>query len=334
MDITSRIDAVTKIGQERISMGGIQAPPKSVKIEITSKCDLRCKYCAVRTRKKQSNKDMDFDFFRKITYDMRMNGVEEIGVFYLGESFMAPDLLIKCVEWCKKELEFPWVFLTSNATVAFNEHVKAVMRAGLDSLKWSVNYNSYAMFNEITGGTEKQYFHVLNNIDKAWEIRKKGNYKTLISASSILYDSDYQKNDITQEFLSNGVIPYIDRLYWLPMYQMSMYKKDVEESTGYIPTMGNMGRIDDKTMIPNRPSLPCWAVFTEGHVRVDGGFSACCFGADGRFDMGSLNGYNFMKVWNSAKFIELRKAQLKTILEGPMALMDTPCKVCVAYEGK
>jgi len=35
-----------------------------------------------------------------------------------------------------------------------------------------------------------------------------------------------------------------------------------------------MARIDENTMLPNRKSLPCWGVFTEGHVRADGGLSA------------------------------------------------------------
>ncbi len=40
MDITQRIDAVTKIEDIRIQMGGIQPPPKSVKIELTARCRL------------------------------------------------------------------------------------------------------------------------------------------------------------------------------------------------------------------------------------------------------------------------------------------------------
>jgi hypothetical protein len=37
---------------------------------------------------------MDLSLFKRITKEMRDAGVEEIGVFYLGESFMAPNLLV------------------------------------------------------------------------------------------------------------------------------------------------------------------------------------------------------------------------------------------------
>lgn len=330
MSITDRIDAVTMIGNTRISMGGIQPPPKSVKIELTAKCNLRCKFCAVRTRTFQSNDDMEFDFFSKITDDMRISGVEEIGLFYLGEPFMNIDLLEKALIWCKQDLKFPYVFITSNATIASPDKVERLMKAGLDSLKWSVNFATPEQFTDITGASGDTMFKAFENIRQAYKIRNNGHYKTMLSASSILY-SGLQKGQM-KNVIENVIESHVDKHYWLPLYQMSMYRDKIEKEMGYIPTAGNMGRIDEITMLPNRKPLPCWSAFTEGHVRVDGGLSACCFGADARFDMGKLDGTNFMKAWNSKQFQELRTAQLKTLSEGQNALKGTPCEVCVGYE--
>lgn len=334
ISILDKIDAITKIGEERIKAGGIQPSPKSVKIEITARCNLRCKFCAVRTRKKQPKEDMPFEFFQRITEDMKKAGVEEIGLFYLGESFMAPELLVKCTEWCKKELGFDWVFLTSNAVNARAEYVDPLMAAGLDSLKWSVNHWGYDSFHEITGGSYKQFDDALTNIAEAWEVREYDHYKTILSASSILYANDPDLVANTRRFLTQYVTAFVDRHYWLPLYQMSMYAEDIVKTLGYLPTAGNMGRLDEKSMKPTRPPLPCWSAFTEGHVRVDGGLSACCFGSDARFDMGILDGKNFMESWNSPKFQKLREAQLGTMTKGQDALKGTPCRVCVAYSAE
>jgi uncharacterized Fe-S cluster-containing radical SAM superfamily protein len=328
-DITQKIDAVTKIGDMRVEMKGIQPAPKSCKIEITAKCNLRCKYCAVRTRTKQPTKDMDFWLFQKITEDMRVSGVEEIGLFYLGESFMAKELLVKCTEWVKKEMEFPYVFLTSNAVNADSQTVAKLINAGMDSLKWSVNGANYEQWHDVTGGTETMFDQALKNIKNAHEVRKYNGDGMMISASSILYEGEQKKK--MREFLNKHIRPYVDKHYWLPLYQMSMYRNKVKKEMGYTPTAGNMGRIDEDTMLPNRPPLPCWSVFTEGHVRVDGGLSACCFGADERFDMGLLDGTNFMRQWNSPKFQEIREAQLKFKTKGQNALKNTICEVCVGY---
>lgn len=324
--IVDKVDAVTKIGEERIT-GGLQPPPKSVKIELTGRCNLRCKYCGVATRKNQPKKDMELDFFKRITVDMRQSGVEEIGVFYLGESFMAPDLLIQAVEWCK-ELEFPWVFLTSNATLAAPDYVYELMEAGLDSLKWSTNFRSPSHFRTMTGASGKLWGRAIDNIQKAFVIRNRHKFKTILSASSIIFYDDEQFKKM-KGFVWSHIAPHVDKHYWLPTYQMGMASEKIKKELGVDATVGNMGRIDDTTMLPNRAPLPCWAVFTEGHVRVDGGLSACCFGADDRFDMGTLNGVNFMKEWNSERFQALRAAHIDTLKVGPKALEGTPCRICV-----
>lgn len=328
--ITDKVDAVTRISPLRLKMGGIQPAPKSVKIELTSRCNLRCKYCAVRTRNVKSSGDIDFFLFQKMTEDMRSSGVEEIGLFYLGESFMNPKLLLKAVQWTKKELGFPYVFLTSNATIADPETVNLVMGAGLDSLKWSINFYNAEQFSQITGVNGKKFEDALINLKLAWQVRNTGNHNTCLYASSILYEGEH-KNKM-QGLLDEHVIPYVDQHYWLPLYQMSMYREKIEKEMGYLPTAGNMGRIDEATMTPTRKPLPCWTAFTEGHVRYDGGLSACCFGADDRFDMGILDGTNFMRQWNSPKFQKLREAQIKTLSDGQDALIGTPCEVCVAYD--
>jgi MoaA/NifB/PqqE/SkfB family radical SAM enzyme len=330
MGITERIDAVTEIGSLRIRMGKIQPAPKSVKIELTSRCNLKCKFCAVRTRR-QKVSDMDFWLFQKITEDMRISGVEEIGLFFLGESFMNPDLLIKSVKWCK-DLGFPYLFLTSNATMAKSTDVMKVMEAGLDSLKWSINSYDAKQFNQITGGNEETFERAFINIKRAFDGRNLNNHSTALYASSILYEGEQREK--MQALLDEKVIPFVDQHYWLPLYQMSMYREKMEKDLGFIPTAGNMGRLDSETLEPLRPSLPCWTAFTEAHVRVDGGLSACCFGADDRFDMGLLDGTNFMRQWNTPKFNALRESQLKTLTEGQNALKGTPCEVCVAYEDK
>ena len=329
-DITQRIDAVTLISEERIKMGGIQPPPKSVKIEVTPRCNLRCKYCAVSMRQCQPPSDMNIEFFRKITTDMRVSGVEEIGLFYLGEPFMNKPLLIKALDWVKNGLKFPYVFLTSNATLADTKTVYKLMELGLDSIKWSVNFADESQFADFTQSKPKYLKKAVTNIQNAWQARQAGLFKTMLSASSILYGKDQKAR--MDEFLKKDIIPFVDRHYWLPLYQMSMYKDHIKKLLGYVPTAGNMGRLDDDTLMPTRKSLPCWSAFTEGHVRANGGLSACCFGADDRFDMGVLDGDNFMKIWNSEKFQMLREAQLKTLTEGQDALKGTSCSVCVAYE--
>lgn len=136
---------------------------------------------------------MDFDLFKRVTREMRDAGVQEIGVFYLGESFMNPQLLVDCISYLKQEIEIPYVFLTSNASMAFPEAVEECMKSGLDSLKWSCNAADEDQFEQIMGVAKRLFYASLENIQAAWTIRNNGGYKTGLYASSIRYDGEQQK---------------------------------------------------------------------------------------------------------------------------------------------
>ena len=316
MTITDRIDVTTRIPP---SCRRPDPPaPRSVKIEISPRCNYRCGFCALRTREKQPKWDMDFDLFRRITREMRDAGVEEIGVFYLGESFMNPRLLVDCIAYLKREIGMPYVFLTSNGSMAFPEAVEACMQGGLDSLKWSVNAADEAQFERIMGVAGRLFGNALDNIRSAWEVRARGDYRTGLYASSILYDGEQRER--MARLLAVSVQPYVDQHYWLPLYSMGAFATQREEELGYRPTAGNQGRIGAL-----REPLPCWSAFTEGHVTAEGKLSACCFDATANWTMGDLNRQSFMEAWNSAPFVRLREAHLRKDVRG------TVCEQCVAY---
>lgn len=314
--ITERIDSVTRIPDAY----PVAAPPapKSVKIEISPRCNYRCGFCALRTREVQPKWDMDFGLFKRITRQMRDAGVEEIGVFYLGESFMNPRLLVDCVAYLKQEIGMPYVFLTSNASMAFPEAVEACMKAGLDSLKWSVNACDEEQFVRIMGVAARLFHRALDNIRLAHEVRERCGARTGLYASSIRYDGEQHAK--MEALLAAKVLPYVDQHYWLPLYSMGAFATEREEKLGYRPTAGNQGRIGAL-----REPLPCWSAFTEGHVTAEGKLSACCFDATANWTMGDLVQQSFLDAWNSPQFVRLRAAHLERDVRG------TVCENCIAY---
>jgi MoaA/NifB/PqqE/SkfB family radical SAM enzyme len=314
--ITDRIDNITRIPPE-YQKAELPAP-KSVKIEISPRCNYRCGFCALRTREVQPKWDMDFDLFKRITREMREAGVEEIGVFYLGESFMNPRLLVDCIRYLKRELTMPYVFLTSNASMSFPEAVEECMKAGLDSLKWSMNAADEKQFEEIMGVSGRLFERALGNVKAAHAVRARGGYKTGLYASSIRYDGEQQQK--MEALLDAKVRPYVDQHYWLPLYSMGAFATQRERELGYRPTAGNQGRIGAL-----REPLPCWSAFTEGHVTAEGRLSACCFDATAHWTMGDLNKVSFMEAWNSEVFVKLRAAHLRRDVRG------TVCEQCIAY---
>ena len=312
--ITQRIDRITRLDPEHRS----PAPPipRSVKIELTARCDFQCFFCASALRLRDKA-DIDRDFFRRILREMRALGVEEIGLFYLGESFLC-SWLPEAVRYAKRECGYPYVFLTTNGRMATPERVRACMEAGLDSLKFSFNFADAEQFMQVTNVRKRDFHTVEENLTAARQVRDEieaaTGHRCGLYASSIRYDDEQL---LKMQAAVSRILAYVDEHYWLPLYGQAGLTSGAR---GTVPTAGNQGRIGAL-----RKPLPCWSLFTEGHITWDGRLSACCFDHDGRFDMGDLRTQSFPQAWHSARFQQLRRANLAEDVRG------TACEKCIAY---
>jgi radical SAM protein with 4Fe4S-binding SPASM domain len=307
--ISKRIDAVTKIGHKYL--GTILPAPRSVKWELNTACNYSCKFC-VRTVRDNENKVVSRAFYSRVLRELVAAGVEELGLFYINEPFSVKWLPEAIKE--AKAAGIKYVFITTNGSIANPGIVEACMKAGLDSLKFSINFYDKQQFHEVTGVKSRLYEDAINNLKTARTIRAMGGYKTRIYASSIAFDGDQGEK---MQAIVNDIRPHVDEFYWLPLFSMDSASK----KAGMKPTQGNPGRLGNM-----RDPLPCWACFTEAHITADGKLSACCFGhgVDDSLVMGDLNNQTFMEAWNSAPFQELRSAHLKKDVRG------TACEACVA----
>ena len=308
MGITSRIDAITGISQKYL--GTIIPPPRSVKIELTATCNYSCKFCVKSIR--AENGEMDRKFYSRVIREMRESGVEELGVFYIGESFTCKWLPEAIKE--AKDVGFPYVFLTTNGSAATPDRVRQCMEAGLDSLKFSINFHSAQQLADVAKVSPRYWQKAIDNLKAARKIRDEGGYKCGLYASSIAFDGAQGR---AMKEVIEDIKAYVDEAYWLPLYGMSGASK----AAGWKPQPGNPGRLEAM-----REPLPCWAVFTEGHITHDGKLAACCFGdgLDGDLLMSDLKEVSFMEGWNSAAYQALRKAHLSKNVCG------TACESCAA----
>lgn len=311
--ITRRIDNITEIRGEYLS----ESPPcpQSVKIELTALCNFSCAFCA-RGQRLRAVGHIDRDFFERILVDLLRAGVDELGLFYLGESFLVP-WLPEAIRYAK-ELGFPYVFLTTNGSLSTPDKVKACLEAGLDSLKFSFNYSDPDHFAEITNRPAAKYAEIVANLKSAWRLREEGGYTCGVYASYIMFEGERQREKMAR--VVEEIEGFTDEVYALPLYSQAAHI-DREDGTRWVFTGGNPGRYDKM-----RAPIPCWALFTEGHITWDGRLSACCFDHDGRFDMGDLRRTAFMDAWHSPKFRELRAAHLRGDVAG------TVCEQCVSCE--
>jgi len=308
MSITDRIDAVTNIP---IAYRNTYLPaPRSCKIEITASCNYHCRFC-VKSLRAESG-DMDRALYSRLIRELRDDGVEELGVFYIGESFVCKWLPEAISE--AKAVGFPYVFLTTNGSAAPPSRVEACMAAGLDSLKFSLNFTDEQQLADVAQVGAHYWQRAVDNLKGAWALRRDNGYACKLYASSIAFDGEQGEK---MEALVREIRPFVDEHYWLPLYGMG----GASVASGLKPTAGNPGRVGKL-----RDPLPCWAVFTEAHITVDGLLAACCFGSglDGDLIMADLKKVSFREGWNSDAFRALRKAHLAKDVSA------TACGECAA----
>jgi len=316
--ITDRIDRITRVDPK--DRHTFLPPPRSVKIELTGRCNYGCTFCA-RSMVLRDQQDMDRALFQRLLREMRELGVEEIGLFYLGESFLC-TWLADAIAFAKRDCGYPYVFLTTNGSLATPARLQRCFAAGLDSLKFSFNYADEAQFEEIAQVKRHIFDRVVHNIRGARAVRddvhRETGHRCGLYASYIEYDG--AQGERMQNALSR-IRDHVDEIYALPLYNQANLVTEGEQKKGWKPIAGNRGRVGAL-----RDPLPCWAVFTEGHITWDGKLSACCFDHDGRFHMGDLTESSFLEAWNSEPFQALRAAHLKRDVAA------TPCATCVAYQ--
>jgi hypothetical protein len=308
MSIEDRIDAITGIPPQYL--GTVIPAPKSCKIEITARCQYKCQFCVKSIR--PDDGEMDRALYSRLVKECRSAGVEEWGLFYVGESTLCKWLPEAIAE--AKSAGFPYTFLTTNGAACSEKKLKDIMEAGLDSLKFSLNFYDAAQLASVAQVHDSNWRKAIDAVKTARRIRDEFGYATRIYASSIAFDGEQGEK---MQSVVDEIRPFVDSHYFLPLYGMSGASK----AAGMKPQPGNPGRLDNM-----RDPLPCWAVFTEAHITHDGKLAACCFGSgiDGGLIMADLKECTFSEGWNSQAFRELRGAHLAKDVS------RTACAECAA----
>ena len=162
--ITERVAGTSNIPAEYLT----EYPPipKSVKIELTSRCDLQCVFCSL-TYKERTTGDINKDFLFRLLGELSEIGVEEVGLFWLGEPMLV-SALPEYVAYAKK-IGIKYVFITTNGRLATPKMITPLMESGIDSIKFSINANNRENYLKLCG--VDAFDKIISNLKSTWEIR-------------------------------------------------------------------------------------------------------------------------------------------------------------------
>jgi len=193
----------------------LRSKRKQITLELTEKCNMRCKYCIYHENqggyRRFGNADMTFDIAKKAIDDLVINsGEETIHVtFYGGEPLLKFNLIKNCIDYCKnfKDKKISYA-ITTNCTLVTKEIAEYFSK--LKNLHITASLDGPKDIND-------KYRVYING---------KGTFKDAIAGLKLLVDMCRHENSIT--FGINCVLPehdistlekidnFFSSLEWLP----------------------------------------------------------------------------------------------------------------------
>lgn len=254
----------------------------TAKIEITGVCTFKCHFCYQNTMiaKNERQKFMtDTEFNQVLEYLKLYPDLKEVGLFYMGESGLHPNL----AQYYKqlKKLGY-FTYLTTNGTCL--ESVKKAIPY-IDSLKVSFNYllDGSNDIHEITGTNYIPITKIIDNINIFAKECKK--YNTEFALSTVIDESKYNKesHSKTMDYLFPNIFHY-----YIPLQTQGGYNN---EGLG-----GVVGETESKVN-----QIPCWSLFKGLYIDADLNIRTCCYGHTDKHILGNIKD---MKVVNKKELLQ------------------------------
>ncbi|MFW5671878.1 MAG: radical SAM/SPASM domain-containing protein [Acetivibrio ethanolgignens] len=277
-------------------------PRTNFLIETSNACNHACIFCAHQKMKRKIGK-IDKSLAFNLLEQAYVLGTREVGFYATGEPFLVPEL----PEFIRKakEIGYTYVYLTSNGSLATPEKIQAVIDAGLDSIKFSINAPERELYRFIHGRDD--FDTVMKHLKYLNEYRKISGRQYKIFITGILTRFTEQcKEDYYRVFSELA-----DEIVF----------KNVYNQGGYMPEIDTLLKCTTDQETYRRCNLPFDAISVtcEGYLSIENAdFENMLIVAD-------LNKVSLKEGWYGEKMKEVRKMFLEDRLEG------TICDGCVHH---
>ncbi|MDD5645300.1 MAG: radical SAM protein [bacterium] len=302
----------------------------SAKIEITTRCNLKCRFCdsVISGRKKTDMQEHEF-----LQILEKMPFLAKISLSGVGEPFINPNIF-RFIGLAKERNILIGTF--TNATLLSEDKIGRLIESGIDWLNISVDgatkktYESIrcgAIFEDIISNIEmlqQENIRSGKKIDIAvWMVLTKTNIRELplmiplaksLKIKKINVQSLHQwGKDYWKKELGGFRVEYENEKVFLSETAMAAKKE------GILLNYSTVGNKLGKKRTCNWPWRSC-------NITVDGFVTPCCMnGSDPQIiNFGNIHGKSFEEIWNSDDYRIFRE-QLKS------ASIPDICKGCPGY---
>ena len=264
--------------------------PKNIMIEVTNACNLKCSMCYNRKMKRKTG-FINRDLFIKALDQARDLDIENIALYTTGESFLHPEIF-EFISLAKNK-GFKYVYITTNGLLLDQERCNKIISSGLDSIKFSVDAGSKAVYERDKPGA--LWDDLLANIRKLRSIRDASRSNLKIFASFVISDSNFSDLE-NYNSLFNSLVD--QTLYSFVLNHGGLQKNS--DSCDFLKS------IYLYSQNASRQRLPCSYLWNRFVVTYDGRLSLCCLDFEGRLTYGDISKQTLKECWNSKEMAIFR----------------------------
>lgn len=285
--------------------------PESLNIELNNTCNHRCVFCTYHgtgsTTIHPKPEVMQYEFAKKLIHQASRLGIgrKELGLYLSGEPFLY-SRLTDLVRYAKTE-GFPYVYLTTNGALATPENMKAVLDAGLDSIRFSVNAADKDMYQYIHG--KDDFDQVVSNIQFMHSYIEENKLNVATSISCVIT----KKTQNIREKMKSMFEKYIDDIVFFPVSFAYRENDSLKAELGIVEEPSEID-YDFKCPVP----------FNSMYIDAGGHLLYCCESAlMGGYIADLHDDFDLEKAWYGEEFCRIRSI----FLEGASD-KNTVCENC------
>ena len=271
--------------------------PRSLMIEMTSRCNMACLFC-FRSKLTRPSGIIDDGLYKKIIFQAVNWGIDNINLQGFGEPLLDPNLTEK-IAYAKKA-GIKEVTCVTNGSLLNLGMAESLITAGLDALGISIDAATSETYKKIHGGGNEAFYNLICNLRGIDLYKTK--YNSLIPRISMFFRKNSINNKEEKSFINQF------KKYGDTVVLQQLFKWVGTDVIGNVPQK-------------NRVQFPCYFLWDSIIINWDGQVVACCQDFNAKFPIGDIKSQTLREVWDSPKLNLIRDKHLAGVFTGL-------CKAC------
>lgn len=273
--------------------------PRVVRLEPSSRCNLRCIHCPTGVNQNSPRGDMSVGVFHRIVDELnKYSGVDVAVPYHGGEPFLNKNIfeMIRAL----KSIGIRFIKIDTNGMLINDEAISEIIESGIDLIYFSLDGRSSAENNRIRRGSD--YYKVISAVKKLLMQRMKlrsKNPRVAIVNTQIPTEDEIENNPRASipEFILDDFRDFSGQIEFQSTYSYAWPGFNQSKQFKLIENPAKVGLLSNY----------CDQIMQTITFRWNGDVVPCCNDILGKCVMGNIKNESLSDIWNNAKYREMRR---------------------------